>query len=1108
MKSHFRIPRLSVILLFLLTLFVLVLPVSAETTRAVSYVLSGYSGTESGVFTPANGSGVRVLDMSGAWGFLGDVMYVRQQIRGESCAAYAILDTDESTGELTFVLELANDLSNYNAICFGVGVTSQGTFFPEIDVDMELSDFAGNRVTSQTALHLAAKEDAEDRNIQWNMVYFDISGFEKRSNSSELTVTFTYDPDSPPDVLRITNPYATAKDGGGFSHIDRYLTNSFEESAGAFGMKSGAARPDERGQVHLSGEIILAEQPAIGSDIFLELEVSHFITGGLTVGIGYDSGEIAYSSRIYLNSDGDGSEFYTVPVHMTDRLRSIELVFDGMVCEGYFKIEGVRLYSDDTVGISGTPALGKVTGIGRDGDFIRFSGVMEREAVRENDGTVIRFFALPAWSADRMENAVEIGQTKISTRFDYTADLSAFPHLADVCLFFAGLRTGDGEIVPLSAPVYPKAAEIAEKTLSNFGLYDAAVVGVFESNVSHSIIDVPLDRLLTAAPSDGETVLPLSYTVYDTVSGEDASGRMSFAGRTEIAALNLALLRTLDSEINFCISAGIEVYLRLTAETPVPGLTRTDGGAEHYAVRTDTPDARFFYAAVVRFLCSRYSGIAGLVTGHAVNDGRHTGDTGTVDAAVYARETAELCRITYNAASTEIPDILIVLPFGEERTEEETETFRFFDPKTLAVMLSHCLEEGGTVPWVMMYCADNLTGILGTEVLYGDDLSADARFSDSRGAAQRIRQLLDELGMKGSAATMYYYEPSYESVLLGFRKTSGQTVFTQYLAEMFVKVCGSTRARAVFLSLEHLNERLDHDFYSYLKKTENSMNSSGSSAGTGAHRRSVSDYLAVPSESAADTLSRMTVRKAVWDFTDQFYPLGWIAGGGVGSCLTVYSDLFSEDNAPGERYSRVLRSEITLDEDSASEDRKGIAAGIVLRNLARTVDMSGVDCLEFSFALNHPGVIMGTGHEAGTVVFIIGSDDCRAEFTVQDANYGHIQNYLCDLSDYEFRGQVDYMGILVYGDHEMYLDLSSVTAYSSTLSQTELDDVFALVPGGGAEEPDYAAIVLVSGIVFIGSVTAVVLLIRHDAEEIRERRRQQLRDEKYTKRERLRTRRD
>ena len=1091
------------IFFLILTFFVLALPVSAKTTRAVSYVLSGYSAAEADVFTPENGGGIRILDMSGAWGFLGDVMYVKQQVRGDCRTASAILDTEENSGELSFVLKLADNLSEYNMICFGVGIAARGASVPVIGAEMELSDFAGNRVKAQTGLQMSVPGEKESGSVQWFMVYFDISAFEKRGNASELTITFTYDPSAAPGVLRITNPYAAVRDNGGFSAIERYLTNSLKATVGTFGIKSGAARPDKRGQVRLSGEVILADQPASGSDAFLEIELSHFVTGGLTIGIGYDSGGITYSNRMYLNADGDSSEFYTVPIHMNGRLRTIELIFDGMVCEGYFRIGGIRLYSDDVVGISGTPDLGKVTDIVRDGDFVRFSGVMEREAVRASDGTSLRFFALPAWSADRIGNAVEIGQTKVSTRFDYTADLSAFPHLADACLFFAGIRTADGEIFPLSAPLYPKAADIAEKSLSNFGLYDAAVVGVFESNVSHVIMDVPLDQLLTTVPEDGEAVLPLSYTVYETVSAENAGDRTVFAGRTEIASLNLPLLRTLDSEINFCISAGIEVYLRLMSESPVPGLTYTDGDAEHYAVRTDTPDARYFYAAVVRFLCSRYPGIAGLVTGYAVNDGLQTGDTGGNSAAVYARETAELCRITYNAASTEIPDILVVLPFAEKKGESEN--FRFIDPKTLAVMLSYCLEDGGTVPWAMMYCTEDLHGILGTDILYGDDLSGDSRFSDSRSAAQRIRQLLDELGLRGSAASMYYYEPSYASVMLGYRNTPGQTVLTQYLAEMFVKLCGSTRARAVFLSLEHLNKRLDHDFYSYLKKTENSLTSS---VGTGSHRRSVSDYLAVPSESAAETLSRMTAKKAVWDFTDQFHPLGWIAGGGVGSCLTVYSDLFSEDNVPGERYSRVLRSVITLDKEAASEERQGIAAGIVLRNLARKVDMSNVDCLEFTFALNHPGLIMGTGHETGTVVFIVGSDDCRAEFTVQDADYGRIQTYLCDLSEYEFRGQVDYMGILVYGDHEMYLDLSSVTACSSTLTPEELDEVFALVPGGNAAEPDYAAVVLVSGIVFVGSVTALVLLIRHDAEEERERRRQQLLEERYTRRERLRTRRD
>jgi len=194
---------------------------------------------------------------------------------------------------------------------------------------------------------------------------------------------------------------------------------------------------------------------------------------------------------------------------------------------------------------------------------------------------------------------------------------------------------------------------------------------------------------------------------------------------------------------------------------------------------------------------------------------------------------------------------------------------------------------------------------------------------------------------------------------------------------------------------------------------------------------------------------------------------------------------------------------ISLDENFRSPDRKGIAAGIVLRNLTRTVDLSEVDYLEFTFALNHPGMILGTGHEAGKVVFIVGSDDCRAEFAVETAQYAQIQKYVCDLRDYEFRDKVDYMGILVYGDHEIYLDLSSVNAYSDTLAQPELEKIFAAAPDTDAAEADYGAIVLISGIVFIGSVCAAVLLIRHDVEETRERRKH-LQEKKHTKRDRMR----
>lgn len=1115
MKSFLKLTHTLVILLTAVSLFSLALPVSAKTTRAASYALSGYDGNETDVFASENGGGIRLLDMTAPWDFFGDAMHVKRHMENGYCTAYAILDTDECDGETTFTLELSNDLSDYNMICFGVGFTSTAASPAPIKAELEFSDYSGNRAVSQTYLQMPGEDDSAENSICWNMLYFDLSGFDGRDDSAEFTVTLIYDPSAPPNVIRITNPYAAVEDKGGFSYIGQYLTHSLKASAGVFGMKSGAARPDDRGQVRLSGPLVLPEQPPVGSDAFLEIRLSRFVSGGLTVGVGYESGEAAYSGRIYLTSDGESSEIFTIPVDMTDRLQSIELNFDSMVCDGYFKIGSIKLHSADTAPLTGSPDIGKVTGLTRNGNSILFSGVMERDAVREYDDTALRFYAVPGWSSDSTEDAVEIGQMKVSTRFDYTADLSAYPYLADAYRFFAGICTEDGEILPLSPPVYPAAADITEKTLSNVGLYDAAAVGVFESNASHVIVDVPLDQLLTVTAEDGDASTSLSYTVYQTATRRiGADGVISRAEqpsegtaadgtevnvvetRLEQAAVNHTLLRTLDSEINFYISAGIEVYLRLSSETVIPGLTYAADQAEHYALSLETPEARYFYTALVRFLCRRYSGLAGIVTGYSVNDGLHTGDTGDENAAVYARELAEICRLTYNAASTEIADILIVLPFGDGEGPGEG-PFRSVDPKTLNVMMSSYLEEMGTVPWVMMYCTEDLTDILGTDILYGDALAEDAKHSDSGGAAQRIRQLADELGVEGSAAIMYYYEPEYETVMFGFSSTPGMTVYTEYLAEMFAKLCGSTRARAVFLSLDRLSDRLDHEFYSCLKKTESTPVSEGS------YRRSVSDYLAVPSDSVADTLAGTASQTAIWDFTDKFYPLDWIAGGGVESCLTVYSDLFSEEGGTEDRYARVLRSVITLDEAYSSPEREGTAAGIVLRNLTRSVDLSAVDYLEFTFALNHPGMIVGTGHEAGTVVFIVGSDDCRAEFAVENASYGRIQKYVCDLTDYEFRGKVDYMGILVYGDHEIYLDLSSVNAYSDTLSQPELETVFAAAPEDDAPEADHGAIVLVSGIVFVGSVSAAVLLIRHDVEEQRERRKR-LREEKHTKRERIR----
>lgn len=1105
-KSIFenRFVFLSVLTLAVTALLIFTaLPTCAKTTRAAAYAITLYGDKADNAMKISEQDNIRYFDMTEEWDFYGDAANVRRYTENGFCTACAILDTNEAVGETVFTLELSNDLSEYNVVCFGIECTFVSYAPSRVNAEIRMTDYSGNRVSAQTYLK-AAETDGDTYTA---LVCFDISEFAGRDDAATFTVTLTYDPNSPPDIIRIANPYAMAGDNEGFNYAERYLTNSLKASVGAFGMKSGAVRPDERGNAVLAGSFVLAEQPKNGSDAFLELCLSHVTSGGLTVTVSYDAGNTENFSRVGIVPDKNGRASVILPFTVSERLADFELSFDGMTCDGYFKLDNIILHSANTGSFDYDTEIGRVNEMNLNGNTITFSGVMERDSVREYGNASLCFYAVPGWSDNHIGSAVEIGRTKMSTRFDCTVDLSDYAGIADAYMFFAAVCTDDGDIIPLSRPAYPTATELSEKTLSNIGLYGAAAVGVFESNTSHVIVDVPLDRLLNVS-DEGDTPLSLSYTVYSPAFrriGEDgAIQRAEYpsegtgADGTEVTVIetsvrqtsvSLGLLRELDSEINFYISAGLEVYLRLSSETVIPTLTYSSAndGANHYAVLPDSAEGRYLYVAVLRLLCRRYDNIAGFVMGYSVNNGDETGDIGEDDIAVYAKRIAEVCRLTYNAASSEISDIIVVVPFDEGSAEDSD--FRHADPVTLNAMMSMYIDRIGNVPWAVMYCTDELYDIVGVSETDVDTLfDDDTVLSDKNGAVTRLSRLTDDLGFEGSCATFYFYEPSYETIGAGYEVAADFDTYSEYLAEMFARLCESTHARAVFLSLAGLSENIDHEFYSCLKKIENAPT-------TGSGRRSVSDFTAISATDADDIISKMRSSVSIWDFTNQFYPLGWIAGGGVESCLTIYSDLFGETE--DDRYSRVLRSVITLDSSYGSPKREGTAAGIVMRNLSRSVNLEEVGMLTFTLALNHPGQIIGSGDEGGTVVFIIGSDDCRAEFTAENVPYGQIRTYVCDLTEYEFSDKVDYMGILVYGNHETYLDLSCVNACSETLAKTDLADIFA-APISDVQSADTSAIVLVSGIVFVVSVSAAILLIRHDFEEKRERA------ERQNKRERIR----
>ena len=125
MKSFLTILHTILVFCMIVTLFAL--PAAAESvTTAASYVFASYSEYTADVFAPAadSGTGVRRLNMNAPWNFRGDIMNVRQHIRNGSYTVDAKLGTDECEGKTIFTLEMADDLSQFRTLYFGIGFKS------------------------------------------------------------------------------------------------------------------------------------------------------------------------------------------------------------------------------------------------------------------------------------------------------------------------------------------------------------------------------------------------------------------------------------------------------------------------------------------------------------------------------------------------------------------------------------------------------------------------------------------------------------------------------------------------------------------------------------------------------------------------------------------------------------------------------------------------------------------------------------------------------------------------------------------------------------------------------------------------------------------------
>ncbi|MBR5252594.1 MAG: hypothetical protein IKV39_01815 [Clostridia bacterium] len=989
---------------------------SEEYTRIMSYSVDGYAGDETRLFSPDDSAGRGFFKFNlpeETWSVTGEAENVRRRTYdGIDMGCIYLKENYGGWAGMTLTMDLSTnyiDTAQYSSLGFGIGVVGGYENCSAYTVELEL-------VTSDGIYQSSLRIGQDDELCYWSIIYTDLT--EVSGYAEELKVHLRFDGDTAPLQIRVSTPFMSVRTYPGFEMAKKYLASSMKNIAGRFVGATGSVIPTEGNVAEIRGSIVSDQVIAEDSTVYFRITLKGLESGKMTLGINYTDSAKDGNFRTEKISV-DGKNVFVIPVSLKGEPYEYTLLFESIECERTFIITSVEMFSGGESVFTVAEEVGELTEITRNGNSVKFSGTIDREAAKKYSAASIVFYALPDESKDSFENAVEIGRIKVSTRFEYTTDLTSYHASADTYMFMAALYVG-GRIIPITAPAYPDAAEPENTVLSNIGLSGAGAAGAFESNISHIIVDLPISELMTVA--SGEGYIPLSYAVY---GGDNRNGEVS-----EIY-FNRSVVDELDRDINFYISVGMKVYLRLNITEPIQGLTYTGEGGEVY-ISTSSAKSRAMYAAIVRFFSQRYSSIGGFVLGREVN-GISSQDENGAETFSYAENLARLANITYNAAANYHSGVTVILPFALPEDEDKR-----LEDELLISIVSDQIERRGGIPWTLMYCIDK----------YEEGIEERCKLTD----------WLSESKLTGPYSVMYLYRPLIAETMFEYiEKNNGdisgvdENTYIEYTAELFLNVCDLfSQNGVVFMEFDDSPVKTSRAFYSTLKK--------------GAE----SDGYIYESNAKFEINYYTGALYSIWNFSDKYHAEGWIGGGGVASCRTDYSDA---DYSSGKR---VLKTQLAGDEYGG--------AGIVLGNFDGTVDLSGVDSLRFTFALTDE---YGYGISSkASVVFVIGSGDYRAEYYAENITNGAVRSYLCDLADYAGINEVNYVGVMIYAEEDTCFELFSVDALSSTLDRESLRQVFegSQNPSDGQNENVKLVIVLVA-IIAVVTAVAVILLVRRDRED-------------------------
>ena len=968
--------------------------VSASDVNALAFSSTGYDGDEVQIFSPPDSGTLSVFTLEDSgWYFYGLNSITGMRVKNDIPYVFAVVGKPDPTDEpdtkykTELMIDLSGDsydLTRFSTMYFGIAIVGDN----DIKYTVSASLYSvGGRIECETLV-----------GVGWNLYAMDIRSM--TGSASHLKITVYYDTEIPANI-RVSAPYVTENLNSGFAMVDKYLTNSLEATEGLCVQKSGRIKPaDSTGRAVLNANLMLIDdtlENCAGDNLYFEFGIGGVNSGGFTLSLrSFDGSELAQSKKISLYS---GVTSFTVPIKVSEEPASYTLTFDNIDCDVYFTLDYVKVRRFSNSPAKAENGIGQLTRITKSSSGVTFTGGMERAAVaeysRSSDG-MIHFYSLPAEHMDDLSYASEFGSIKLSTVFEYTAQIEE----SDGIMFFAGVMSPDGTILPLSHPRFPDAesAPYPTESAAIIGLYDPASVGAFESNISAVMTELRLEDIIVGSASKNTYSVPYKSSAPD----EEEQITLEFDRQK---------LSELDSDIEFYTTAGVRVYIRLSSSSADTSLI----------------------SAAVRFLSSRYPSVMGFAVGGEINlpstMAGYAGSSDEYSIEEYISDLALFYRSIYDAASASDSGSskVVIVPVAES---DET-----LGTVTLSTMLVSRLSEIGKIPLLIM--SDY-------------DISAETHSPDAFAAVQMISEL--ECGEIDGL--VYFCAPSTEDIEAKYAAEQKTGSFTEYAARLFVSTASSFtggRTRCIFFSLDNTNLKNSRDFYSVLKQSDEATGH-------------VYDYAAVMHDSTTDDGAKYSL----CDFTDKYYPDGWIAGGGVESCITTQKK--------GES-SRVLTVSFKHDAYSTYHTESSGSAGITLRNFDKSVDFTNVSSLEFTFSISSK-----SSSAPSSVVFVIGNDETRAEYYAEDLECGTEYELSCPLGGFETRDKVGYIGIMVYSDVNVVLELSSVDVCSIVLDEDELAAVFTEKDSPHISV-DYKTIAFFSFTIAAASIIVFVFLSKLEKED-------------------------